>query len=72
MKKKSLQLLLAVLVILSVSGCTKRCRCIKYNTNVDYYTPEEVSSQNKTCSEMRYMNGLSVQRYSLCEWVYGE
>lgn len=72
MKKKLILLSVITMASLATTGCTKRCRCISYNTSVDYFTPEEVSALGKTCSEMRYLDGLSVQRYSVCEWVYGE
>ncbi len=72
MKKKILLASLLCLVVLAMTSCNKRCRCIKYNTTVDYYTQEEISAEGKTCAEMRYMSGLATQRYSVCEWVYNE
>ncbi len=72
MKQKLLFATLLLIAVLTLTGCNKRCRCIKYNTTVDYYTPEEVSAEGKTCAEMRYLSGLATQRYSVCEWVYNE
>ena len=72
MKRKLLYISILFLAILTLVSCNKRCRCIKYNQSADYFTPEELSSQGKTCSEMRFMSGLATQRYSVCEWVYNE
>jgi len=72
MKKKLLLVCVIALAAVVMSGCTKRCRCVKYDTSSEYYTQEELSALGKTCTEMRYMEGLSTQRYSICEWVYGE
>lgn len=72
MRKKLLSIFILLPAILVMGSCTKRCRCTKYNTGVDYYSQEDLSAQGKTCSEMRYMSGLATQRYSVCEWVYNE
>ena len=64
---------LAIMVLmlsLGMVSCNKRCRCIKNNMGVDYYTTEELSRQGKTCSEMIYWPGLAAPRYTLCEWEY--
>lgn len=61
--------LLVVMCITSVS-CRKRCRCIKNNMTVDYYTPEELDERGKRCVDMVYLDGLAAKYYSLCEWEY--
>jgi hypothetical protein len=64
---------LAIMVLmlsLGMVSCNKRCRCIKNNMVVDYYTTEELSRQGKTCSEMVYWPGLAARLYTLCEWEY--
>lgn len=70
--KKIISLAAALVILFSISGCTKQCRCIGYDADIDYYTKEELAALKKDCDEMRYMNGLATQRYALCEWVYGE
>lgn len=72
MKKKILLISVLLLAVLTLTSCTKRCRCMKNDTTLEYFTPEEVSAQGKTCAEMRYMDGLTTLRYSYCEWVYNE
>lgn len=64
---------LAIMVLMLSLGtvsCNKRCRCIKNNMSVVYYTTEELSQQGKTCAEMVYLEGLAAPRYTLCEWEY--
>ncbi len=69
---KAILLATLVMVFLATTSCTKRCRCIRYDTGLEYFTQEELSAQGKTCAEMRYMSGLATQRFSVCEWVYNE
>ncbi|MBQ0160947.1 MAG: hypothetical protein MJZ99_06790 [Bacteroidales bacterium] len=72
MKNKIVLLTLFLLCAASFTGCTKRCRCIQYNSNVVYYSKEEVAARHKTCQEMQYIEGMHTQYYSYCEWVYGD
>ena len=71
-KNRRFGVLFLVLMItcLSVASCTKRCKCIRNNMTVQYYTPEELSERGKTCEGMIYLDGLATQYYVLCEWEY--
>ncbi len=62
--------IMVLMLSLGMVSCNKRCRCIKNNMSVDYYTTEELSRQGKTCAEMVYWPGLAAPRYTLCEWEY--
>lgn len=69
MKRKAI-LIVSLLILVSLTGCTKRCRCIKFNLEVDYYSKAEVTAQGKSCENMRYYDELHTPRYSYCEWTY--
>ncbi len=62
--------IMVLMLSLGMVSCNKRCRCIKINMSVDYYSTEELSQMGKTCSEMVYLQGLAAPRYTLCEWEY--
>lgn len=71
MKRTFALLALLLVATLTLSGCKKQCRCYKYNgIDIDYFTPDEVRAQGKTCYEMRYYSYLVTPRYSFCEWDY--
>ena len=71
MKKHTATIILLMLAMLSLASCNKRCACTKFDgITVDYYTPDEVKAQGKTCYEMRYFSNLMVPYYSYCEWDY--
>lgn len=64
-------ILLLMLAALSLTSCNKRCACYKMDgITVDYFTPEEVKAQGKTCYEMRYFSNLLTTYYTYCEWDY--
>ena len=62
--------IMVLMLSLGMVSCNKRCRCIKNNMSVDYYTTEELSQMGKNCAEMVYLEGLAARRYTLCEWEY--
>ena len=71
MKRKWIWLpMLLALACIVLTSCNKRCRCIKYDSTSDYYTPEELSQRGKNCAQMISLEGLAAQYYSLCEWTY--
>lgn len=55
-----------------MSSCTKRCRCTKFNLETVYYSKEEVKATGKSCSDMRFLDGLHTPYYTYCEWTYTE
>lgn len=61
---------LLAIVCLGTVSCKKRCRCVKNNMTVDYYSTTELDQHGKSCSEMVYIDGLATKYYSLCEWEY--
>lgn len=69
---KKIALIALLLTLTLMTGCTKRCRCIKNSGEVTYFSKEEIEAADKTCTDMRYMPGLNVLRYSYCEWTYGD
>ena len=71
-KNKNLTALFLVLALLCLclQSCNKRCRCIRNNMTVQYYTPEELAERGKTCEGMIYLDGLATQYYVSCEWEY--
>lgn len=63
--------MLLLLLLAAFASCSKRCACTKADgVTVDYFTPDEVKAQNKTCYEMRYFSNLMTPRYTYCEWEY--
>lgn len=62
MKKKII--LLFVLGLLTVS-CSKKCRCYRYDGNVDEFTDEELDKLDYSCTSMTQFD--LGQRYSICE-----
>ena len=62
--------IMVLMLSLGMVSCNKRCRCIRINMSVDYYSTEELSQMGKTCPEMVYWPGLAAPRYTLCEWEY--
>lgn len=70
---RKLMLLVSMLILLvCLSGCTKRCRCQKFNQEIVYFSKEQVSAEGKTCNQMKFRPGMFTQYYSYCEWVYGD
>lgn len=67
---KRLLPLLALLLALAAQSCNKRCQCIRYDSGIDEYTTDQLETLGKTCSDMIYYDGLTTQRYSLCDWKY--
>lgn len=72
MKTKITFLVLSVLALVFMSSCTKRCRCTKFNLENVYYSKEEVKATGKSCSDMRFLDGLHTPYYTYCEWTYTE
>ena len=58
------------MVCLVATSCNKRCRCMRNDSSLVYYAPEQLESLGKSCSDMMYMEGLAAQYYSYCEWDY--
>lgn len=58
------------MMIVAFSSCTKRCRCVKFNLEEVYYTQAELDAAGKTCSQMKYLDGLHTTYYSYCGWDY--
>ena len=67
---KRLTPLLFVLLVLLIQSCNKRCQCIGYNGGIVEYSTEQLDALGKNCSDMRYYDGLTTQRYSVCDWKY--
>ena len=63
MKKIAIPLLL--IAILLMASCGKKCRCYRYDGNVDEFTPEELSNYDRTCTGMEQFDFGEV--YSICE-----
>jgi len=66
--KKRLFILLSMALLLGFVGCTKRCRCAKYDGTATYYSKQEVNERGVGCSDMIYLD--HIRYYSLCEWTY--
>ena len=58
--------MLAVVALLTLCGCQKRCACSSFNGMVYYYTPEEVENMGVSCSGMAIQ--ANTRYYSMCEW----
>ena len=43
---------------------------MRNDSSLVYYTPEQLESLGKSCSDTIYMEGLAAQYYSYCEWDY--
>lgn len=65
--KKNLYILSAVLLLLSMVGCTRECHCYGRDGSHTYYTKEQLDEMDYNCSNMAssFHYGLY---YSLCEW----
>ncbi|MBR6990838.1 MAG: hypothetical protein IKH97_01295 [Bacteroidales bacterium] len=63
-------IILPLLLTILAQSCNKRCQCIAYNGGTVEYSTEELDALGKTCSEMRYYDGLTTQRYTVCDWKY--
>ncbi|MBQ6652222.1 MAG: hypothetical protein IJM81_02335 [Prevotella sp.] len=61
--RKSL-VLLAVAVVL-LGSCSKRCRCYRYDGDVEEFTDEELEAKDFTCEGMEQFDFGQV--YSICE-----
>lgn len=61
---------LAAVVIVStllLASCAKKCRCYRYDGNVDEFTPEELEKYDRSCTGMEQFDLGEV--YSICEKV---
>lgn len=61
---KKIILLVSALVLL-FGSCSKKCRCYRYDGNVDEFTPEELNERDFTCEGMEQFDLGQV--YSICE-----
>lgn len=59
--------LLLVLATLLMASCSKKCRCYRYDGNVDEFTTEELAKYDRTCTGMEQFDFGEV--YSICERV---
>ena len=66
MKKSRIVFLLCLMLLLFV-GCKKKCRCYRYDGNVEEFTKEELDDRGTTCSGMEDFHDGNV--YSLCEKI---
>ena len=63
---KKVAISLAIFSLLLVS-CKKTCRCYRYDGNVDEFSLDDLSAQDKSCSDLESTNMGML--YSLCEKV---
>lgn len=57
--------IVAFAVVLLLASCSKKCRCYRYDGNVDEFTPEELDEKDFTCEGMEQFDFGQV--YSICE-----
>lgn len=57
--------IVAFAVVLLLASCSKKCRCYRYDGNVDEFTPEELDAKDFTCEGMEQFDFGQV--YSICE-----
>ena len=63
--KKYFAFFLLAAILLMMASCTKKCRCYRYDGNVDEFTQEELNERDKSCTDMEEIDFGLV--YSLCE-----
>lgn len=54
-----------IAALLLFASCNKKCRCYRYDGNVDYFTDEELENYDRDCAGMEQFNLGQV--YSICE-----
>lgn len=65
---KKIILPLALIMLIALSSCQRRCHCIGYDGSHTYYSEEQLEALDKNCVQMEYyMNGLL---YSICEYDF--
>lgn len=64
MKKLAAVVLVSTLLL---SSCAKKCRCYRYDGNVDEFTSEELEKYDRSCTGMEQFDLGDV--YSICEKV---
>ncbi|MBP5536522.1 MAG: hypothetical protein J6X62_07005 [Bacteroidales bacterium] len=64
--KAKVILAIACLALLSLSACTKHCRCYRYDGAVESFSPDELKERGTVCSALEEEDrGM---KYSLCEY----
>ena len=58
-------LLIVVSLVLLLTACGKKCRCYRYDGNVDEFSLEELDQKETTCAYLEQKD--FGQYYSLCE-----
>ncbi len=66
--RKTALILTAGVIAAVLTGCTKRCACVSYDSTVRYFTPEEVEARSTSCTDMIYLD--HIRYFSLCKWTY--
>lgn len=65
---KKIILPLALIMLIALSSCQRRCHCTGYDGSHTYYSEEQLEALDKNCVQMEYyMNGLL---YSICEYDF--
>lgn len=65
---KKILLILMFVASVACCSCNKECHCYGFDGTNHFYSQDELTQKDKTCSEMVVQ--ANMRYYSYCEWDY--